>query len=58
MVLGGAGTITVDDGGETRTIAVSGAPNLYPLLAADDLRDGRLTVTASPGAEIYTFAFG
>ena len=59
LVIGGEGSITVDDGvGPDRTIAVSGIPRLYPLLAQPQPGDGQLTITLSPGLTAYDLTFG
>jgi len=56
--VGGKGTLTVTDGSETRTIAVSGEPNIYDLVERMDAARGLVTVQLSPGLEAYSFTFG
>ncbi|MGW4930122.1 cytochrome c biogenesis protein DipZ [Agromyces sp. NPDC004153] len=59
MVLGGAGSVTVDDGsGEPRRIDVSGVPRSYELVRTDAAASGTLTVTVSAGVDAYSFTFG
>ena len=58
MVLGGEGTIVVDDGGQRREITVSGVPRSYELVKADAAASGTITVTVSPGVDAYSFTFG
>jgi len=59
LVLAGQGSITVNDGIDPpRTIAVSGTPQLYPLLTQPELHDGQLTITVSPGLQAYDLTFG
>jgi len=58
MVLSGEGTVTVDDGGTTRRIDVSGTPTSYRLLDLDGETTGTITVTVSPGVEAFSFTFG
>ncbi|MFD8497042.1 cytochrome c biogenesis protein DipZ [Amycolatopsis sp. NPDC059657] len=53
-VLGGSGTVTLDNG---TTIAVSGAPKLYTLLTGHS-GHGVLTMTVSAGVQAYAFTFG
>ncbi|MFB9930339.1 cytochrome c biogenesis protein DipZ [Amycolatopsis halotolerans] len=58
LVLAGQGTVTVSaDGAPTRTVTVSGTPNLYRLTQTPDLHSGRLTLTLSPGLQAYSFTF-
>jgi cytochrome c biogenesis protein CcdA/thiol-disulfide isomerase/thioredoxin len=59
LVLAGEGTITVADGGATaRTIAVSGTPNSYPILANPRQLAGQVNITLSPGLQAYDLTFG
>lgn len=59
LVVAGEGILTADlDGADRRTIPITGAPMLYPLVEGDSLRDGRLTVGVSPGLSVYVFTFG
>jgi hypothetical protein len=58
MVLGGTGTIVVDDGEERREIAISGVPRSYELVKSDAAASGIITVTVSPGVDAYSFTFG
>lgn len=59
MVLGGEGTLRIDVPGQpSRSITVSGAPTLYPILANSQQQTGQVTVTADPGVQLYTATFG
>ena len=58
MVLGGAGTVTVDDGRETVVIEVAGVPRSYELVMTDAPASGVITVTVSAGVDAYSFTFG
>ena len=59
MVLAGSGEIVVTgDDGETRRIAVDGAPRSYELLSQDSLGDGTITVEVPAGIQAYSFTFG
>lgn len=58
MVLGGTGTVTVDDGDTTRQISVSGVPRSYRLVQTAASASGVLTVTVSSGVGAYSFTFG
>jgi cytochrome c biogenesis protein CcdA/thiol-disulfide isomerase/thioredoxin len=58
LVLGGAGTVVVDDGSETREIEVGGVPRSYRLVKTDAPASGTLTVTMSAGVDAYSFTFG
>ncbi|HKH08081.1 MAG TPA: cytochrome c biogenesis protein CcdA [Agromyces sp.] len=58
MVLGGTGTVTVDDGRETRVIEVAGVPRSYQLVMTDAPASGVITVTVSTGVDAYSFTFG
>lgn len=54
----GTGTLTVVKSGKSRTIAVSGAPNIHDLITATRPARGQLDVTLSPGLKAYSFTFG
>ena len=55
----GTGTLTVTDSAGTRTIAISGTPNIHDLVAPGaGYRDSTLTVTLSKGISAYSFTFG
>ena len=58
MVLSGAGTVTYEANGRTRTITVAGTPDSYQLLSTPDITDGEVTVTVGPGVAAYSFTFG
>jgi thiol-disulfide isomerase/thioredoxin len=54
----GTGTLTVSDSQGTRTIPVSGAPNIHDVLKKGGYRNGTVTITLSPGLSAYSFTFG
>ncbi|HEX4213005.1 MAG TPA: cytochrome c biogenesis protein DipZ [Candidatus Dormibacteraeota bacterium] len=56
--VGGTGTLTVTNGGRTRTIAVAGAPDIYTIASASSPRDGTVTIQLSSGLQAYSFTFG
>ncbi len=60
--VGGTGTLTVSavtrGAAHTRTIAVSGAPNIRTVVSAASPRTGVVTVRLSPGLKAYSFTFG
>ena len=59
LVLAGEGSITVTDGtGAPRTIAVSGTPNAYPILANPRQGAGQVSILLSPGLQAYDLTFG
>jgi cytochrome c biogenesis protein CcdA/thiol-disulfide isomerase/thioredoxin len=58
MVLGGSGTVTVDDGDSEREIEVTGVPRSYRLVQTDASETGTLTIGVSTGIEAYSFTFG
>ena len=58
LVLGGQGDVTVNVGGQTRTITVAGVPRLYTLNQTSKSERHVLTLTASPGIQAYDFTFG
>jgi cytochrome c biogenesis protein CcdA/thiol-disulfide isomerase/thioredoxin len=56
--VGGTGTLTVTGDGATKTLHVSGAPDIYTVASSATPRDGRITIRLSPGLEAYSFTFG
>ncbi len=56
--VGGTGTITATVDSRSTTQTVSGAPNIYRLLDRSTTERGLLTVTVSPGLNVYSFTFG
>jgi cytochrome c biogenesis protein CcdA/thiol-disulfide isomerase/thioredoxin len=58
LVLGGSGILKVSVDGATKTVAVTGVPRLYTLFHAGVLTDATLTLSASPGLQVYDFTFG
>ncbi|MDX8035416.1 cytochrome c biogenesis protein DipZ [Lentzea sp. BCCO 10_0856] len=58
MVLSGKGTITIEQGGQTKTIQVDGTPDSYQLLTTPQIQSGSLIATVSPGVQAFSFTFG
>lgn len=58
MVLSGKGTVTIQDGSQTKTVQVDGTPNSYQLLATTTIQSGSLTATVGPGVQAFSFTFG
>ncbi len=59
LVLEGTGTVQASTiGGPTRTITVSGIPNLYTMVHGAAYTGNTLTLKLSPGIEAYDFTFG
>lgn len=56
--VGGTGTITVTSGGATRTLPVSGAPNIQAVVVESSVHTGDVTISLSPGLTVYSFTFG
>lgn len=58
-VLSGEGTVKVSRPGKpTKTIKVSGTPNLYTIIDGSDDLNETITLTYSKGISAYTFTFG
>jgi cytochrome c biogenesis protein CcdA/thiol-disulfide isomerase/thioredoxin len=55
---GGSGTVTVTVDGKTTTVAVSGVPDLYPLVLKSPGTRRMMTIEASPGVVAYSLSFG
>lgn len=45
-------------GGTTKTIKVSGAPNIYTVASSAEPQDGQIIIALSPGLAAYSFTFG
>ena len=56
--VGGTGTLTVTDGDQTRTIDVSGPPNIRTVATSSTSRSATVTIALSPGLTAYSFTFG
>jgi cytochrome c biogenesis protein CcdA/thiol-disulfide isomerase/thioredoxin len=56
--VGGTGTLTLSGDGPTRTIHVSGAPDIYTVASSAQPADGTVTIRLSPGLRAYSFTFG
>lgn len=58
LVVGGTGTVTVTRDGASRTIPVSGPPNMRQIVADDADGAGALEVTLSEGLQAFSFTYG
>jgi cytochrome c biogenesis protein CcdA/thiol-disulfide isomerase/thioredoxin len=56
--VGGTGTLTVTSGGATKTIKVSGAPDIYTVASASSPANRTVSIKLSPGLQAYSFTFG
>ncbi|HEY1824087.1 MAG TPA: cytochrome c biogenesis protein CcdA [Trebonia sp.] len=56
--VGGTGTLTVTNGGTSKVIRVSGAPDIYTVVSEPSARSGTVTIALSPGLAAYSFTFG
>ena len=56
--VGGTGTLRVTDGSTTRTIHVSGAPDISTVVSHAAATAGTVTVTLSRGLTAYSYTFG
>ncbi len=56
--VGGTGTLTVTDSQGTRTIPVSGPPDIRDVLAKGGYRNSTVTIQLSKGLTAYSFTFG
>ncbi|WP_326838015.1 cytochrome c biogenesis protein CcdA [Amycolatopsis rhabdoformis] len=56
--VGGTGTVTATVGGVTKTIPVSGSPDIYPVVQTTTPQQGTVTLKLSPGLQAYSFTFG
>ena len=56
--VGGTGTLRVTDGGTTRIIHISGAPDIATVASHASATSGTVTVTLSPGLTAYSYTFG
>jgi cytochrome c biogenesis protein CcdA/thiol-disulfide isomerase/thioredoxin len=58
LVVGGTGNVTVTQDGTTRTIPVSGPPNMRQIVADDADGAGAVEVALSPGLQAFSFTYG
>ncbi|GED97685.1 cytochrome c biogenesis protein CcdA [Gordonia crocea] len=56
--VGGTGTITITSGGTTRTVPVSGPPNIRTVASHRTSAAETVTIELSPGLSAYSFTFG
>ena len=58
LVVGGTGTLTVTEHGETTRIPVSGPPNMRQLVSNNISQGDHIEVALSPGLQAYSFTYG
>jgi cytochrome c biogenesis protein CcdA/thiol-disulfide isomerase/thioredoxin len=58
IVVGGQGTITVDQNGRRETIPIGGPPTLYKIHDGADNDPGNLVVELGAGLQAFSFTFG
>ena len=58
IVAGGEGSLTVNRGGETKTVAISGPPTLHQIVEDDDSDRGMLEVEVPKGLQVFSFTYG
>src|SRR5277367_1924798 len=58
LVVGGTGTVTVTEYGETVRIPVSGPPNMHQVVSNDTSRSVYVEVQLAPGLQAYSFTYG
>jgi Thioredoxin like C-terminal domain len=58
LVVGGTGTLTVTRNGESRSIPISGPPNMRQIVADDTAGAGHVEVGLSMGLQAYSFTYG
>jgi len=58
LVVGGVGTLTVTENGETKHIPVTGPPNLRKPISNNTSRTGHVEVGLSPGLQACSFTYG
>lgn len=56
--VGGTGTLTITQGGRTRSERISGAPNIHAVVSRRAPGAGLVTIGLSPGLSAYSFTFG
>lgn len=56
--VGGTGTLTITQGGRTRTQPVSGPPDIYTVASNASPSRDVVTIRLSPGLSAYSFTFG
>ncbi|MEV0066696.1 cytochrome c biogenesis protein CcdA [Amycolatopsis sp. NPDC050768] len=56
--VGGTGTVTATAGGVTKTIPVSGSPDIHAVVQTPTPQQGTVTLKLSPGLQAYSFTFG
>jgi hypothetical protein len=58
LVIGGEGQVTVTVDGRSHTVPVSGVPRLYTLNQTSKSERHLMTLSATPGIQVYDFTFG
>ncbi|WP_410171944.1 hypothetical protein [Amycolatopsis heterodermiae] len=56
--VGGTGTVTATVGGVTKTIPVSGSPDIHAVVQTSAPQQGTVALKLSPGLQAYSFTFG
>ncbi|NNG97990.1 redoxin domain-containing protein [Gordonia araii NBRC 100433] len=56
--VGGSGTLTTVGDGSTKTVPVSGPPNIRTVATRSSSERGTVTISLSPGLTAYSFTFG
>ncbi|MFW0791589.1 cytochrome c biogenesis protein CcdA [Gordonia sp. CPCC 205333] len=56
--VGGTGTLTITEGRSTRTVVVSGPPDIRTVASHRSSQNGTVTIALSPGLRAYSFTFG
>jgi hypothetical protein len=57
-VVGGTGTLTVTEYGETMRIPVSGPPNMHQVVSSNTSPSGHIEVQLSRDLQAYSFTYG
>ena len=58
LVASGEGNVTWKDGGQEKSIHISGTPNTNELVSLAEPSSGQLELTVDPGVSLYSFTFG
>jgi len=58
LVVGGTGTLTVTNSGETTRIPVNGPPNMHQVVSNNSNQGGHIELQLSPGLQAYSFTYG
>jgi hypothetical protein len=58
LVVGGVGTLTVTESGQTKRIPVGGPPNMHQVVSNNTGQSGHVEVELSRGLQAYSFTYG